>query len=195
MRKIHKFYQTEGRSIIYAKFHKELEKVVENWDNTNEIRVTNDIMYITDRAFHFVIEFMQMGDIWHEVIKVSKENEGRMRFILGQIRANAEIVEFEVEELDQVGRNRYSVKAYEQIEIIGEDTGFYLLVNAKCYGVEVVDNGDYWTPPSSDITWNDEIEFDELEVYMNEDDTERVRFNEIQEEAIYKLLKNCIILP
>ena len=185
MAQLNKFYLTEGRSVVYAKFNDKLKTIVENWEGTTEVKVKGKFIFITDRAFNYVPEILDANATPYEIVEVSKDQEAKVKRVLKALdKSKIQTLEGE----DDWGDRTSEVNSTLSLEL---DDDIYIEVSVSASGRITGDGGDYWTPPSYETEWGD-IELDELKIWIDEDEV--VDFNEVQEQAILDLIEQLIEL-
>lgn len=188
MARVNKFYQTEGRSVVYARFNDQLKTVVENWEGTTEVRQKGKFIFITDRAFNYVPELLDTNATPYEIVEVTREQEVKVKRVLKALENhNSETMDGEADWDDDSGEVS-EVNTTLCMELEGD---IYIEVKVTASGRVDRDSGDYWTPPSSETHWGD-IELDELKVWIDEDELEDL--NDVQEQAILDSIEQLIEL-
>ena len=191
MARVNKFYQTEGRNVVYARFNKALNTIIENWNETTEVRVTKGFLFITDRAFKYVPELLDADAIPYEIVEVSQEQESQVKTVLKALENHrGETLESESDWDDDKGE----VSEINTTLCLELDNEIYIEVGVSVTGTVESEAGDYDTPPSSETTWGD-ICMDDLKIWLSDEVTEgEAVFNELQEQAILDSIEQLITL-
>lgn len=181
----HNFYKTDGRNILYAIYNKGLDKVVENWKGTQEVKVSKGYLFITDRAFNYVPELLEGGV---QVVNTSKEEERAVRELIKLIEISDPIILEGTDCWDDYGREVREVITTATVEV--ED--IYVEVSVRATGQIYRTKGDQFTPSDMEVKWG-EMDLDELKVWIGEMELTE-DFNMVQEKAILNAVKQRIEL-